>query len=321
MLAVEGVHKPVLRAEVLALAAVRPGERWVDCTLGFGGHTSALLDAGAHVTGLDQDPAALAAATRRLEAAGDRFTAVRANFRDLVRVVEGPVDGVLADIGVSSWQLDQAERGFAFSARGPVDMRMDPDGAVTALSLLQTLAEAELAHVLADFGEEPFAGRIARALKTWALGEGPHDTTRMAQVVAEAIPRKVAATLHHHPATRTFQALRIAVNDELGELERGLAAAERILAPGGRLAVVSFHSLEDRVVKGFLKDRSGEAAQPSRHLPQVARGPAPSFTLLHRKAVRPGSDEAMRNPRARSAKLRAAIRTEAPAWASTTRGA
>jgi 16S rRNA (cytosine1402-N4)-methyltransferase len=318
MLAVEGVHKPVLRAEVLALAAVRPGERWVDCTLGFGGHTSALLDAGAHVTGLDQDPAALAAATRRLEAAGDRFTAVRANFRDLVRVVEGPVDGVLADIGVSSWQLDQAERGFAFSARGPVDMRMDPDGAVTALSLLQTLAEAELAHVLADFGEEPFAGRIARALKTWALGEGPHDTTRMAQVVAEAIPRKVAATLHHHPATRTFQALRIAVNDELGALDTLLEAAPTLLAPGGRFLVISFHSLEDRRVKQTFATLSGRKRlqAPRRGLPPPP-APEPDFELLTPRAVQAGAPEVADNPRARSAKLRA-LRRLSNATAATT---
>lgn len=303
---VDGVHNPVLREEVLALAAARPGERWVDCTLGFGGHTSGLLEAGATVVGLDQDPEALASTRRRFEGAGEQFRAVRANFRDLGRVVDGPLDGVLADIGVSSWQLDRAERGFSFSARGPLDMRMDPDGPVTALSLLQTLEEPELARILAENGEEPFAGRIARAIKAWVTGEGPHDTARLAQVVAEALPRKVAATMRHHPATRTFQALRIAVNDELGALDALLESAPAQLAPGGRVLVISFHSLEDRRVKNAFATLAGRKRPqaPRRGLPPPP-APEPEFMLLTPHAVQAGDAEVHANPRARSARLRA----------------
>ncbi|MCK6570832.1 16S rRNA (cytosine(1402)-N(4))-methyltransferase RsmH [Myxococcota bacterium] len=309
------VHRPVLREAVNALAAARPGERWVDCTLGFGGHTADLLRAGASVTGLDQDPEALARATASLAFAGDRFRALRANFRHVASLVDGPIDGILADIGVSSWQLDRPERGFSFSARGPVDMRMDPEAGETALELVRRLSETELAGVLATFGEEPFARRIAPALKAFAAGDGPHDTSTMAAVVAACLPRKVAATMHHHPATRTFQALRIAVNDELGALDALLEGAPALLAPGGRCLIISFHSLEDRRVKQRFAALSGRVRPqaPRRGLPPpVSDADPPAFTLLTPHAVVADDAEVERNPRARSARLRALKRRPAP---------
>jgi 16S rRNA (cytosine1402-N4)-methyltransferase len=308
------VHRPVLREAVHALAAARPGERWVDCTLGFGGHSADLLRAGASVTGLDQDPEALSRATGSLAFAGDRFTPVRRNFRDLASVVNGPVNGILADIGVSSWQLDRAERGFSFSVRGPVDMRMDPEGGETALDLLRRIEVNALAGLLATFGEEPFARRIAPALKVWASGEGPHDTATLAAVVSGCLPRKVAATMHHHPATRTFQALRIAVNDELGALDALLEAAPGLLAPGGRCLIISFHSLEDRRVKQRFAALSGRVRPqaPRRGLPLPTGDDAPpAFVLLTPHAVVADEAEVAVNPRARSARLRALQRRAA----------
>ena len=300
------VHMPVLRAEVLALAAPRAGERWVDCTLGFGGHTRDLLAAGAHVYGLDQDPEALAATTAALADAGSSFQPIRANFRDLLRTVEGPVDGVLADVGVSSWQLDQPGRGFSFQARGPVDMRMNPETGATALELIQALTVEALAKLLTELGEDPFARRIAPAIKAWADGQGPHDTVTLARTVTEALPKKVAATLRHHPATRTFQALRITVNDELGALDTLLADAPGLLAPGGRFLVISFHSLEDRRVKTAFAELSGRRRPqaPRRGLPPPP-SPEPDFDLLTTHAVQAGPEESQTNPRARSARLRA----------------
>jgi 16S rRNA (cytosine1402-N4)-methyltransferase len=308
------VHRPVLREAVDALAAARPGERWIDCTLGFGGHTSDLLRAGASVTGLDQDPEALGRASAALVSAGDRFRAVRANFRDLGAIVSGPVDGILADIGVSSWQLDRPERGFSFSARGPVDMRMDPDAGETALELIRRVSDTELAGLLSSLGEEPFARRIAPTIKAWAAGAGPHDTAALAAVVAGCLPRKVAATMHHHPATRTFQALRIAVNDELGALDALLEAAPALLAPGGRCLIISFHSLEDRRVKQRFAALSGRVRPqaPRRGLPLPESDAAPpAFTLLTPHAVVADEAEVAINPRARSARLRAVQRRPA----------
>ena len=310
---VDSVHEPVLRAEVAALAAARPGERWVDCTLGFGGHARDLLEAGARVFGLDQDPEALSAASERLRFAGERFRAARANFRHVAQLAEAPLDGLLADVGVSSWQLDQAARGFSFSARGPVDMRMDPEAGPTALELIRSLAVGELAALLAELGEEPFARRIAPALKAWALGEGPHDTVGLARAVVESLPKKVAATSHHHPATRTFQALRIAVNDELGALDDLLASGPGLLAPGGRFLVISFHSLEDRRVKQAFARLAGRARPqaPRRGLPPPA-APEPDFELLTPHAIQAGEAELARNPRARSARLRGVRRHGPP---------
>ncbi len=224
------------------------------------------------------------------------------------------VNGVALDLGVSSVQLDEAERGFSFRADGPLDMRMGGDGA-SAADLVNTLSEQDLAGLIRDYGEERFARRVARAIVRERAKSPITRTAALAALVRGAVP---AAGGGIDPATRTFQALRIAVNDELGELDRGLAAAERLLAPGGRLAVVSFHSLEDRSVKSFLRARSGTAARGSRHLPPQARGPSPSFRLLNRKPVTPGAAEIARNPRARSARLRAAERTAAPAMDAKT---
>jgi 16S rRNA (cytosine1402-N4)-methyltransferase len=315
-------HVSVLLAEVVAALAPVDDGRYVDGTFGAGGYSIAILGAAnCRVWGIDRDPGAVARGNELAASHPGRFAMAEGRFGDMDALLAARgvdrVDGVALDIGVSSMQIDEAERGFSFSKDGPLDMRMERSGP-SAADLVNHTDETELADIIFRYGEERLSRRVARAIVK-ARADKPFERTGELAEVVRRVVRGGKDSID--PATRTFQALRIAVNDELGELERGLAAAERILAPGGRLAVVSFHSLEDRVVKGFLKDRSGEAAQPSRHLPQAARGPAPSFTLLHRKAVRPGSDEAARNPRARSAKLRAAIRTEAPAWASTTRGA
>lgn len=306
-------HIPVLRTAVAALAEVRPGALWCDGTLGFGGHSEALLEGGARVLGIDQDPEALRSACDRLEGRfADRFTPARGNFRDIRQVLDArgiaSVDGILVDLGVSSWQLDRPERGFSFDRAGPVDMRMNPDGPETALELLRRLDTGELTSILRRYGEEPFAPRIARAVRAWALGDGPHDTAGLAGVVADAMPAKARAKLKKHPATRTFQAIRIAVNDELGALEALLAAAPACLADDGRLLVISFHSLEDRLVKRTFADWSGKhrGAGPRPGLPPPIEDTTPApFELLTRKPARADAEEIVENPRARSAMLRA----------------
>ncbi len=315
-------HIPVLLAEVVAALAPRDGETFVDGTFGAGGYSRALLGAAAcRVIAIDRDPEAVARGRDLAASLPGRFEMIEGRFGDLDRLLAqrglGPVDGVALDIGVSSMQIDQAERGFSFAKDGPLDMRMAGSGP-TAADLVNTAPEAELADIIFRWGEERHARRVARAIVT-ARGEQPFARTlELAEAVRRVVPRSKDGI---DPATRTFQALRIAVNDELGELERGLAAAERALAPGGRLAVVTFHSLEDRVVKDFLKARSGAAARPSRHQPLATAGPEPTFTLLGRKAIAPGAAEAAANPRARSAKLRAARRTQAPSWPISHHGA
>ncbi|MGE5503090.1 MAG: 16S rRNA (cytosine(1402)-N(4))-methyltransferase RsmH [Actinomycetota bacterium] len=309
-------HVPVLLAEVVEALAVHADGTYVDGTFGAGGYSLAILGAApCRVWGIDRDPDAVARGRQVAAAHPGRFDIVEGRFGDMQALLAAHgvnrVDGVALDVGVSSMQLDQAGRGFSFAKDGPLDMRMEQAGP-SAADLVNGTPEAELADIIFKYGEERMARRVARAIVTARADKPFERTAELAEVVRKVVR---ASGDGIDPATRTFQALRIAVNDELGELERGLAAAEALLAPGGRLAVVSFHSLEDRVVKAFLKARSGEAARPSRHQPQAAGGPAPSFTLLHRRAVRPGNDEAARNPRARSAKLRAAMRTEAPAWA------
>jgi len=303
-------HVPVLVDEVVAALAIVPGETHVDGTFGAGGYTHAMLGAGAgRVVGFDRDPSAIADGPSlvpdpRLTLVHDRFSRMDAVLaeRDLV-----PVDGVALDIGVSSMQLDQATRGFSFREDGPLDMRMSQDGQ-TAADFLNEADEAEIARVIRDYGEEPRARSVARAIVA------ARPLTRTAQLAA--VVRKA---LGHHPgmktdpATRTFQAIRIHLNAELDELEQGLRAAERALRPGGRLAVVTFHSLEDRIVKRFLRDRSGAAPAGSRHRPDVATGPAATFTAVA-KPVGPNEAELLANPRARSARLRSAVRTDAPAW-------
>jgi 16S rRNA (cytosine1402-N4)-methyltransferase len=303
-------HVPVLPDAVRRYSAAAPGELWVDCTLGFGGHAEGLLEAGARVIGVDQDPQAATSASDRLARFGTRFAHVRGNFRDvralLASVGVTEVDGLLADLGVSSWQLDRPERGFSFSAAGPVDMRMDPDADRSAETLIRELSVEELARIVRDYGEEPFARPIARAMRAWAEGEGPHDTVTLAAAVVRALPRKVAATSRIHPATRTFQALRMAVNDELGALEALLAAAPDLLRPGGRIVVISFHSLEDRIVKRTFAGWAGRRPPPPRRGLPPAETVVASFEVLTPRPVTADEAEVGANPRARSAKLRAA---------------
>ena len=309
-------HQPVLADAVTRLAAVQPGARWADCTLGFAGHAVALLEAGARLWGVEQDAEARAHAEARLAPFGDRATMLAGNFRDLEALLAAAgvdrVDGVLADIGVSSWQLDQAHRGFSFTHAGPVDMRMDPDAGEPAIDLIRRLDVGPLAGLLRTLGEEPFAGPIARALKAWAAAPGPHDTHALAATVTSALPRKAAATRKRHPATRTFQALRIAVNDELGALEALLDAIPRVLAPGGRALIITFHSLEDRLVKRAFAALAGldRPAAPRRGLP-LPPAPPPTFELLTRKGITADDAEIATNPRARSARLRAVRKLDA----------
>ncbi|TMA99804.1 MAG: 16S rRNA (cytosine(1402)-N(4))-methyltransferase RsmH [Deltaproteobacteria bacterium] len=303
-------HRTVLRREAVDLLAPAPGKVFLDGTLGGGGHAEALLDAGARVIGLDQDPAALQAARARLGARGEQFVAEQANFRDargvLDRLGVREVDGALVDLGVSSPQLDDAGRGFSFRARGPLDMRMDPTRGEPLSALLSRWDEKALARILDTLGEERFARPIARAIHR-AHREGKlADTAVLADVVGRAIPRK-AWLKDLHPATRTFQALRIAVNDELGALSDFVGDLPRIVARGGRAAAISFHSLEDRIVKlGFAKLATGCICPP--RLPVCACGRVAQWKVLTRKAVQTSEAEQRENPRSRSARLRAVER-------------
>ena len=291
----------MLLDEVVAVLSPAPGERHVDGTYGAGGYSRSLLASGAEVIAFDRDPDAIAAARP-----DDRLTLVADRFSTIDRT--GPVDGVVFDLGVSSMQIDQGERGFSFQADGPLDMRMERAGP-SAADFLNTASEAEIADTIYALGDEPKSRRIAHAV----VDARPLATTgELARVVRRAVGYKPHD--RKDPATRTFQAIRMHVNRELGELEDGLAAAERVLKPGGRLAVVTFHSLEDRIVKTFLRRRSGAMPSGSRHAPAVTdTGPAPTFEAVA-KPVAPSAEEVARNPRARSAKLRSARRTDAPAW-------
>lgn len=308
-------HLSVLCSEVVSALNPRAGEVFVDGTFGAGGYSMALLDAAeCQVIGIDRDPSVQVHADKVAAAYPGRFRLIEGRFGDMGDLLAGigiaGVDGVALDIGVSSMQLDQAGRGFSFQQDGPLDMRMGAAGE-TAADIVNTRDEAELADIIYLYGEERRARAVARAIVA-ARAEKPITRTRE---LAEIVARVVRGTPGVHPATRTFQALRIVVNDELGELKRGLAAAERLLKPEGRLAVVSFHSLEDRVVKRFLDRRSGKQTGASRHLPAVAAAQRePSFAVLHKGTVTPSEAEMAANPRARSAKLRAAKRTAAPAW-------
>ena len=304
-------HVPVLVDAVLAALAPRDDATYVDATFGAGGYSEALLGAArCRVFGIDRDPDAVARGQALAQKYGGRLTLIAGPFGDMERLIgpfaPGPISGIAFDLGVSSMQLDQAERGFSFRQDGPLDMRMSRDGA-TAADLIARLSERELGELIRALGEERFAGRVARALAAAQRRRPVTTTGELAEIVRGAIPKREPRL---DSATRTFQALRIAVNDELGELDRGLAAAERLLMPGGRLAVVSFQSLEDARVKSFLRRRS-EVARGSRHLPPRAAVQASSFTLLARRPIRPSADEIARNPRARSARLRAAERTMA----------
>ncbi len=307
-------HIPVMLDEVIAALAPAPGAVIVDATFGAGGYTRRLLDAGAQVHAFDRDPDAIAAGSAWPEATAQppRLVLHPRRFSEMVDALLGvgvaQVDGLVMDVGVSSMQLDQAHRGFAFSAEGPLDMRMSQQGE-SAAEFLNTAPETRIADVLFQFGEERQSRRVARAI----VAARPLETTgQLAHVVRKALGYRQGAP--KDPATRSFQAIRIHVNAELEELEAGLGAAEALLRPGGRLAVVSFHSLEDRIVKQFLRDASGAVANASRHLPASAPAFSPTFGNVA-KAVRPSVAELDRNPRARSATMRAATRSDAPARA------
>jgi 16S rRNA (cytosine1402-N4)-methyltransferase len=308
-------HVSVLLNEVVAALDPKPGMRIVDGTFGAGGYTRAFLERGARVLAFDRDPNVRGFAEALAAIYPDAFELVERPFSEIPEGLESrgwdDCDGIALDIGVSSMQVDEAERGFSFLRDGPLDMRMSGEGP-TAADLVNDSDEVELARIFYEYGEEHASRRIARALIARRAEQPFERTLDLAETVERALGGRKGAPVH--PATRVFQALRIAVNDELGELEAGLAAAERVLAEGGRLAVVTFHSLEDRMVKSFLNARSGKVAGGSRHLPPGKAGPAPSFELLFKGAQAPGEDEIALNPRARSAKLRAALRTAAPAW-------
>ena len=310
-------HVPVLLPNMLRALAPRPSATYIDATFGAGGHSAAILAAapGARVLGLDRDPTAIAAGRAIAEEHEGRLRLTEARFGTLDAVAESenftPADGVLFDLGVSSMQLEVPARGFSFRSDGPLDMRMTPIGP-TAADILNTAAEARIADFLWHLGEERRARAIARRIVERREQRPFTRTIELADLVVAVLGREKIAG--RHAATRAFQALRMYVNDELGELAEGLAAAERVLAPGGRLVVITFHSLEDRLVKNFLRRRASPAEPASRHLPPRAEGMPPSFTFLNHRPVTPGVEEIAANPRARSAKLRAAVRTDAPAW-------
>ena len=308
----EARHAPVMLQEVIACLQPRDGAIYVDGTFGAGGYTRGLLEAAAcDVWAIDRDPDALTSGEPLVENAKGRLRLRQGRFGDMDRLLAADgvrqVDGIALDLGVSSMQLDQPQRGFSFRADGPLDMRMERDGP-TAADLVNELDEEELANILFRYGEERRSRRVARAIVAARSDQPIRTTGQLADIVRRALGPSHDGI---DPATRTFQALRIVVNDELGELQRGLGAAERLLAPGGRVAVVSFHSLEDRLVKDYLRARSDAAPRASRHLPTEVRG-EPRFRLLHRRALRPSDEEIAANPRARSARLRAAERTAAP---------
>jgi 16S rRNA (cytosine1402-N4)-methyltransferase len=302
-------HVPVLVNEVIGALAIHDGDIAVDGTFGAGGYTRAMLAAGAgRVIGFDRDPEAIEAG--RSLAPNPALTLIEERFSQMDRVLAergiGPVDAIALDIGVSSMQLDRAERGFSFQTDGPLDMRMSRSG-LTAAEFLNTADEAEIARVLRDYGEEPRARAIARAI---VAARPVERTAELAAIVRRAAGFRKGQKAD--PATRTFQAIRIHLNEELDELEQGLAAAERSLRPGGRLAVVTFHSLEDRIVKRFFRERSGSSPAGSRHRPSLGDPNEPTFERVA-KPVSPTERELAANPRSRSARLRSAVRTSAPA--------
>jgi 16S rRNA (cytosine1402-N4)-methyltransferase len=306
-------HVPVLVNDVVEALQLHGGETAVDGTFGAGGYTRAMLSAGAgRVIGFDRDPDAIEAGESLVP--DPRLTLVNANFSQMDRVLAergiGLVDAIALDIGVSSMQLDRAERGFSFQADGPLDMRMSKSG-LTAADYLNSAEEADIARVLRDYGEEPRARAIARAI---VAARPVERTAELAAIVRRAAGFRPGQK--SDPATRTFQAIRIHLNAELDELEQGLAAAERSLRPGGRLAVVTFHSLEDRIVKRFFRERSGGTPAGSRHRPVQTDPRVPTFERVA-KPVSPTERELAANPRARSARLRSAVRTSAPAWKET----
>lgn len=313
-------HVPVLVDDVVASLVPSDGALYVDGTFGAGGYARALLAAAScRVFGIDRDPTAIASGQRLVSQYAGRLTLIEGRFGDLDTLIAandvaaGTVHGVTLDLGVSSMQIDSADRGFSFRFDGPLDMRMSTSG-MSAADVVNDSDEGELADLIYRYGEERQSRRVARAIVRARTSSRIERTGQLADIVRRALAPAASRTAID-PATRTFQALRIHVNDELGELERGLAAAERVLAPGGRLAVVSFHSLEDRVVKGFLRGRAEAGPRPSRHLPDTRRGDprSPGWRLVTRRPIEAGEGEIARNPRARSAKLRVGERTGEPA--------
>jgi len=312
-------HVPVMLPDVLEALAPRGGQTIVDGTFGGGGYTRALLEsANCKVIGIDRDPEAIRAGASLVRQFAPRLSLVEGRFGEMEQLLRSrgvtAVDAVVLDIGVSSLQLNDAARGFSFQGAGPLDMRMSRSGA-SAAEIVNSMAEADLVQVISQLGEERRARAIARAIAS-ARAQRPIETTaELARIVTGAVGHQPGgAGSRIHPATRTFQAIRILVNDELGELARALVAGEALLKPGGRLVVVSFHSLEDRIVKRFIAERAGQSGQPSRHRPEPATARAPSLRMAGRSVRRPRAHEIETNPRARSARLRVAERTEAPAW-------
>jgi 16S rRNA (cytosine1402-N4)-methyltransferase len=308
-------HVPVMLREVLAQLAPHDGGIYVDGTFGAGGYTRAILAAAnCRVFGIDRDPTAIAAGQAMVTAMAPRLSLLEGRFSDMEALLTGEgitrADGVVLDIGVSSMQLDEAERGFSFLRDGPLDMRMARQGP-TAADIVNALPPEALANIIYIFGEEPRSRAIAKAIVA-ARAEAPITTTRALVLAVERATGRQRPQDRTHPATRTFQALRIHVNGELDQLVQALHAAERLLAPDGRLVVVTFHSLEDRIVKRFFASRCGKLPSGSRHVPDVGHGRQPSFAALFKGHLEAGDDECAANPRARSAKLRAAVRTAAP---------
>jgi 16S rRNA (cytosine1402-N4)-methyltransferase len=298
-------HEPILLEEIMSYLQVAPGKRFLDVTLGGGGHSEGILSRGGQVIAMDQDPVAIAHATSRLRGFASQFCALRGNFRDFPEMLQEigveKFDGILGDLGISSKQLDDPAKGFSFMHDGPLDLRMNPDDPVSAADLVNTLSLEELVKILIEYGEEPQARRIARAIVERRAKKRIETTLELAEVISSVCYRKG----HRHPATLTFQALRIAVNDELGALVDLLEAAPRWLKPGGRLALLSFHSLEDRLIKrAFKKYSAREIDRPE--LPAPLPNPDYCLKLLTRKPVEPCEEEVKRNPRSRSARLRVA---------------
>ncbi len=303
-------HQPVLMNQTLNSLKLRPGGVYLDGTLGGGGHTEAILQAtkpDGKVIGLDQDDEALAAASQRLKPFGERFCPIRANFAEMEQVLAAEgiagLDGVLLDIGVSSHQLDEPDRGFSYMQDGPLDMRMDRRGGQTAADLVAELSESELANLIYRYGEEKFSRRIARRIVEQRAQTPIESTKQLAELISAAIPAAQRRKEKQHPAKRTFQALRIAVNDELGVLERGLVAAFASLKSGGRLSVITFHSLEDRIVKNYFAGLAKGCECPP-EFPVCVCGKQPQALLITRRPQTATEDELQSNPRARSAKLR-----------------
>lgn len=306
-------HIPVMLHEVVEALAPREGGIYIDGTFGRGGYSTALLtQTNCNVIGIDRDPQAIEAGQEMIRTFAPRLNLLHGTFGDMRQLIgeenKGKIDGITFDLGVSSPQLDQAERGFSFQEDGPLDMRMSQTGQ-TAADIVNTASEQELANIIYTFGEERFSRRVARRIVEERKIRALSRTNELASLIREVVPRSKDGV---DPATRSFQALRIAVNDEMGELKRGLEAAEFFLKPAGRLAVVSFHSLEDRCVKEFLRARSESAPRASRHAPANDISVKPSFLLLTKKPQVPSLTEIEANPRSRSARLRIAQRTDSP---------